>query len=224
MWLHNIKHKITKKAWSIRISKELSKKIEQLLPQYQCGRCDTPGCRDYAIEIASGKPYNRCVPGGDETLIKIIDLIKPDKKLSLDHDFGPAIPNQVAHIIEEECIGCKKCIEVCPVNAIHGAPNLMHSVIQDYCTGCELCIPPCPVDCIELLGVTEDQIQKAKKISSELYEIREEISQKARIKIKHSNEKNIEIAQEINNKIKKRNISKEDNLKLIRERLLNKKD
>jgi electron transport complex protein RnfB len=192
------------------------------LPQYQCGRCDTPGCRDYALEIASGKPYNRCVPGGEETLIKIIDLIQPKKILSLDHDYGPSIPNQVAHIIEEECIGCKKCIDACPVNAIHGAPNLMHSVIEDICTGCELCIPPCPVDCIELLETSDAQIQNAKNISADLYVIKEQIDNKARIKIKHKNKENIGLAEQINQRLNNRNIDKEANLRLIQERLLKK--
>jgi len=192
------------------------------LPQYQCGRCDTPGCRDYALEIASGKPYNRCVPGGEETLIKIIDLIQPKKILSLDHDYGPPIPNQVAHIIEEECIGCKKCIDACPVNAIHGAPNLMHSIIEDICTGCELCIPPCPVDCIELLETSDTQIQNAKNMSADLYVIKEQIDNKSRIKIKHKNKENIGLAEEINQRLENRSIDKEANLKLIQERLLNK--
>ena len=192
------------------------------MPQYQCGRCDTPGCRDYALEIASGKPYNRCVPGGDETLIKIIDLIQPKKVLALDHDYGPPIPNQVAYIIEEECIGCKKCIDACPVNAIHGAPNLMHSVIEDICTGCELCIPPCPVDCIELLETSDAQVQNAKNVSADLYVIKENINSKARTKIKHKNRINLDLAEKINQRLNNRNIDKEANLKLIQERLLNK--
>ena len=192
------------------------------MPQYQCGRCDTPGCRDYALEIASGKPYNRCVPGGDETLIKIIDLIQPKKVLALDHDYGPPIPNQVAYIIEEECIGCKKCIDACPVNAIHGAPNLMHSVIEDICTGCELCIPPCPVDCIELLETSDAQVQNAKNVSADLYVIKENINNKARTKIKHKNRINLDLAEKINQRLNNRNIDKEANIKLIQEKLLKK--
>src|SRR5213076_1493756 len=62
-------------------------------------------------------------------------------------------PPQVAVIDEAVCIGCTKCIQACPVDAIVGASKLMHTVIASWCTGCELCIPPCPVDCIALVAV-----------------------------------------------------------------------
>ena len=56
----------------------------------------------------------------------------------------------VALIDEARCIGCTRCIDACPVDAIAGAQGFMHTVIAAYCTGCELCLPPCPVDCIDL--------------------------------------------------------------------------
>ena len=57
----------------------------------------------------------------------------------------------VALIDEARCIGCTRCIDACPVDAIAGAQGFMHTVIAAYCTGCELCLPPCPVDCIDLV-------------------------------------------------------------------------
>ena len=57
----------------------------------------------------------------------------------------------VALIDEARCIGCTRCIDACPVDAIAGAQGLIHTVIAAYCTGCELCLPPCPVDCIDLV-------------------------------------------------------------------------
>ena len=57
----------------------------------------------------------------------------------------------VAQIDEPHCIGCTRCIEACPVDAIAGAQGFMHTVIAAYCTGCKLCLPPCPVDCIDLV-------------------------------------------------------------------------
>jgi electron transport complex protein RnfB len=57
----------------------------------------------------------------------------------------------VALVDEPRCIGCTRCIDACPVDAIVGAQGFMHTVIAAYCTGCELCLPPCPVDCIDMV-------------------------------------------------------------------------
>jgi electron transport complex protein RnfB len=57
----------------------------------------------------------------------------------------------VALVDEARCIGCTRCIDACPVDAISGAQGFMHAVIAAYCTGCELCLPPCPVDCIDMV-------------------------------------------------------------------------
>jgi len=63
----------------------------------------------------------------------------------------------VALIDEARCIGCTRCIDACPVDAIIGAEQLMHTVVADWCTGCALCLPPCPVDCIAMLPARTDQ-------------------------------------------------------------------
>ena len=55
----------------------------------------------------------------------------------------------VACIDEARCIGCTRCIDACPVDAIAGARGLMHTVIAPLCIGCDLCLPACPVDCID---------------------------------------------------------------------------
>jgi electron transport complex protein RnfB len=58
--------------------------------------------------------------------------------------------DKAALIDESRCIGCTRCIEVCPVDAIVGAQGLMHTVVEDWCIGCGLCPPACPVDCIDM--------------------------------------------------------------------------
>lgn len=124
--------------------------IDALLPQTQCGRCGHPGCRPYAEAIASGEPLNRCPPGGQLTIDRLANLLERPP-LPLDEQYGTEPPPQVAWIREAECIGCTKCIQACPVDAIVGAAQRMHSVIASECSGCELCIAPCPVDCIDLI-------------------------------------------------------------------------
>ena len=57
---------------------------------------------------------------------------------------------EVAAIAAARCIGCARCLEACPVDAIAGARGFLHVVVTSWCIGCRLCLPPCPVDCIEM--------------------------------------------------------------------------
>lgn len=128
--------------------------IDALLPQTQCGQCSYPGCRPYAEAIAGGEEkINKCPPGGESTIAAIADLLGVEPE-PLDAEHGTEKETaMVAVIREDECIGCTKCIQACPVDAILGAAKQMHTVIADECTGCDLCLDPCPVDCIDMVPV-----------------------------------------------------------------------
>lgn len=128
----------------------LADRIDALLPQTQCEQCGYHGCRPYAEAIARGEaPINRCPPGGAAGITKLAALLD-QPVLPLDPEHGIEKPRTLARIVEADCIGCTKCIQACPVDAIVGASKLMHTVIADDCTGCELCVATCPVDCIVL--------------------------------------------------------------------------
>lgn len=137
-------------------SDPLVEQIDQVLPQTQCGQCGYPGCKPYAEAIANGDEINKCPPGGEATIQKLADLMGVEAK-PLDDAHGESDVKKVAYIREDECIGCVKCIQACPVDAIVGATRQMHTVITDECTGCDLCVAPCPVDCIEMIPVKETQ-------------------------------------------------------------------
>lgn len=129
----------------------LTDQVEALLPQTQCGQCGYPGCRPYAEAITGGDKINKCPPGGTATMEKLAALVgvEPEPLNQVEE----STIKKVAFIREDECIGCTKCIQACPVDAILGAGKLMHTVISDYCTGCDLCVAPCPVDCIDMIAV-----------------------------------------------------------------------
>ncbi|MBS0228580.1 MAG: Rnf electron transport complex subunit RnfB [Proteobacteria bacterium] len=127
---------------------DLAERLDRLLPQTQCGQCGYAGCRPYAEAMARGDAGpDHCPPGGDagaRALAKVLGVVA----MPYDRSRGAHKPGQLAFIIEDECIGCTKCIQACPVDAIIGGPKHMHTVLDDLCTGCELCVPACPVDCI----------------------------------------------------------------------------
>lgn len=59
-----------------------------------------------------------------------------------------------AVIEEAACIGCFKCINACPVDAIVGSAQRMHTVLTTHCIGCDLCITACPVNCVTAVAST----------------------------------------------------------------------
>lgn len=132
--------------------------VDALLPQTQCGQCGHPGCRPYAEAVANDTDaINKCIPGGDDTIQELADLLgKEFIPLDADEDEANDVP-QVAVIREAECIGCTKCIQACPMDAILGAAKQMHTVIAKECTGCDLCVEPCPVDCIDMVDIPVTQ-------------------------------------------------------------------
>jgi electron transport complex protein RnfB len=132
----------------------LIERIDAALPQTQCGRCGYPGCRPYAAAIACGEAaINRCPPGGMEG-VRALSRLTGQPAQPLAPECGIEAAPSVAVIDEAACIGCTKCIQACPVDAIVGASKFMHTVLPDLCTGCALCVAPCPVDCIQMVAVT----------------------------------------------------------------------
>lgn len=155
-----------------------AEEIDGLLPQTQCGLCGYRGCLPYAQALANQTaPIHLCPPGGVETLTALAQLLEQDPQPFIADMQKQTKPPMLAVIREDECIGCTKCIQACPVDAIIGAAKQMHTILSAECTGCELCIPPCPVDCIDLvLHPTSTQItnQERAKKSRERYHAREE--------------------------------------------------
>jgi electron transport complex protein RnfB len=136
--------------------KNLIQKIDAILPQTQCTKCGYPDCMAYATAIAEGMPHNQCPPGKDEGIAKLSALLnRPILPLNPAH--GAAQKKVRAFIREDECIGCTKCIQACPVDAIIGTAKKMHTVIESECTGCDLCVSPCPVDCIDLVELSQEK-------------------------------------------------------------------
>ncbi len=125
---------------------DLVEQVNDLLPQTQCAQCGYPGCLPYAAAVVEGTAaINLCPPGGEATVQRLAGLLGRES-IPLAKRLEPA----VAVIDESLCIGCVHCRNVCPVDAIVGAPHFMHTIIESECTGCELCVAPCPVDCISM--------------------------------------------------------------------------
>lgn len=127
-----------------------AQKIEAVLPQTQCGQCGYPGCKPYADAVAKNEaPANLCVPGGQDTINQISDIMGVEPVAASTQ----APEATIAYINEDMCIGCTKCINACPVDAIVGSNRQIHTIIRDECTGCKLCVDPCPTECITMIPI-----------------------------------------------------------------------
>jgi heterodisulfide reductase subunit A len=92
------------------------------------------------------------VAQGSAAAAKAIGLLSRDM---LDSD--PAI----AQVSISRCIGCGKCIQVCPFKAIQEVDfrgALKAEVIETVCQGCGLCNSTCPQGAIQLSHFTDNQI------------------------------------------------------------------
>jgi len=57
----------------------------------------------------------------------------------------------IKYQINDLCIGCTKCAQKCPTNAILFKPHEKHEVITDLCIKCDACKQVCPVDAVEIV-------------------------------------------------------------------------
>ncbi len=52
--------------------------------------------------------------------------------------------------ISDRCIGCTRCAQRCPADAISARPHQRHEIDERACTRCDLCRQTCPVGAVEV--------------------------------------------------------------------------
>lgn len=125
----------------------LNAEIEALMPGTNCGQCGFPGCAGAVSAIIEGSaPPTCCPPGGKAVATAIAAKLGLALDLSDVADKGP----QIAVVTEEICIGCCRCLKVCPTDAIVGAAKQIHNVLREACTGCEACVDRCPTEALTM--------------------------------------------------------------------------
>ncbi len=107
---------------------------------YIAGACQSP--KDIPTSVAQG----------GAAASKILALMSVDKLAS---------DPMVAKVDQVRCIGCNKCLMVCPFNAIEEVQvrgRDVVDVIETVCKGCGLCEATCPIGSISLSGFTDEMI------------------------------------------------------------------
>jgi len=151
-------------------------KINDALPNANCGGCGCAGCFDFAVKLVEGnaKP-NGCPVGGEETTQSIAELLGVDKgsiiknvpvvlckggnKEAVNKNtqyIGPTDCKTAIHVSGGDklclygCLGGGDCVSVCQFKAMYMNENGLPEIINEFCTGCGMCAKACLRNVIEM--------------------------------------------------------------------------
>lgn len=171
-----------KQAFHVEVDPRVEK-INEALPDANCGACGYAGCNDYAEAVVAGKaPPDFCTVGGPECAEMVGEIMgmeveatypsRPivkcgateDKRLQRHEYLGEktcAAANNIAGVqgCMYGCLGFGDCVEACDYDAIHIVDGL---AVVDYekCVGCAACEKACPRNIIEMIDYKADDMMK----------------------------------------------------------------
>lgn len=151
-------------------------KIQEALPNANCGACGYPGCSAFAKAVAEGKadPIG-CIPGGSKTAHAIADILgieagESEPMMAVVHCKGghkeakercryegiadcnaAVLAGNGSKVCPDGCLGLGTCVRACPFDALSINDNGVAVVDPDKCTGCGKCVAACPRKLIELI-------------------------------------------------------------------------
>ena len=59
----------------------------------------------------------------------------------------------IHYTVSDKCIGCTKCVQVCPSNSIPFTPYAKHTIDSATCTRCDICRTVCPENAIDIISL-----------------------------------------------------------------------
>ncbi len=82
----------------------------------------------------------------------VLSTLKYFKNEYIDHINGTCktgkCTEMVSYFVTNQCIGCTKCAQICPTNAIEHKPYELHVINNSLCVKCDACRKICPVNSI----------------------------------------------------------------------------
>ncbi|MFA6832033.1 MAG: Fe-S cluster domain-containing protein [Bacteroidaceae bacterium] len=152
-------------------------KINEVLPQANCGGCGYPGCSGFAAACAAGPDLRGkfCTVGGQKVMDDVAKImgyeaVAAEPKVAVvrcngscanrprtsQYDGATSCAIAAATYGGDTdcsygCLGCGDCVEACQFDAIHMNPETgLPEVDESKCTACGACVEACPRNIIEL--------------------------------------------------------------------------
>lgn len=168
---------IASKCFAVKTDERLER-LQEALPQINCGACGYSGCNSYAEALLGGAPTNMCKPGGDGASHKISEILGVEFedvieqvayvrcngdcntttwKYKYDGIQTCAASNKFyngSKTCTSGCLGYGDCMRVCTNNAIDISSGIA-KVIPEACVGCGMCVKECPNDLISIKPLTQ---------------------------------------------------------------------
>ncbi len=155
-------------------------KVQDALPNVNCGACGYAGCAAFAKAVAKGEADPAgCIPGGSSTAAKIAEILgvstesEAEPRMAVVHCKGgkneakeravydgihdcqaAVLTGNASKVCPDGCLGLGTCVRSCPFDAIHVNDNNVAVVDPEKCTACGNCVKVCPRAIIELIPRT----------------------------------------------------------------------
>ena len=151
-------------------------RINEILPNANCGACGNAGCYDFAVKVVEGKiEPDKCTVGGQDVVDEISEILgieagqsvkmvarilcKGGAAEAVRKDAGYSGPENCAvqalvsggsKLCLFGCLGGGDCVNACAFGAMFMDDNGLPVVLEELCTGCGLCAKACPRGVIEI--------------------------------------------------------------------------
>lgn len=120
-------------------------------------------------DVQSKEKCDEIIEKSDEKIFHLADVIKSgesfeDESVGIKDKLMSSVINPLFYSMyvkadgfysNEKCIGCSKCVELCPLNNIKIVDNKPEW--GDDCTHCMACICGCPVEAVEYKNKTKNR-------------------------------------------------------------------
>lgn len=137
-----------------RIKSELDNRGINVIGEFSCRGFDCTG----PFIIIKGGNKGRPNEKDEQKAIKFISRLLPQYIKA----FNEVPKGHFVHV-NEDCIGCGKCVDVCPMNVFRIYDNIAKAADELACIHCSLCLEACPNRAISIKHSFVEAIRIAKR-------------------------------------------------------------